>query len=436
MTEPRRHSLGRRLILIYGLISLLTGALVLGLSNFSLNRLEMSLQEIDMGIAIERVREEIASGGEGRPGRFFTGPPGSAAFPADLRPLSPGFYKLMRGQRLWHVRVVDEDQQRFLLMRDYTDYEHTQTTLVMVGVISLGGLVLLAVLLGVITTRRLVRPIERLAASMTSRASLPPSSRLAPDFPANEIGTAARAFDDTYNHLELALQREQLFTADVGHELRTPMMAALSACEVLRDEEPLSAAADAQLQQVEASIQDMRQRLDTYLMLARGQADCLGFAHVSLAQAVAEHVQQACPQASRLQLTLRVEAHTTLTQPPLYPQPLLRTVLGNLLRNALQYAGTGSEIRLRVSDTWVEVQDNGPGVPADHHEAIFLPFTRGPQPSVDNLGLGLSLVKRICLNQGWSIGVDSRAGGPTTFRLDCAPSPDQKQSFRLADNCS
>lgn len=422
MTE-RRHSLGRRLILIYGLVSLLTGALVLALSNLSLNRLEMRLQEIDMGIAITRVREEIASGGPGRPGRFFVGQPGSEQFPADLRQLSPGFYKLMRGQRLWHVRVLDDGAQRYLLMRDYTDYEHGQSTMLIVGVTSLGGLVLLAVLLGVITTRRLVRPIERLAASMSARTALPPSSRLAPDFPANEIGTAAQAFDNTYNHLELALQRERLFTADVGHELRTPMMAALSACEVLRDEELLSPAADAQLAQVEASIKDMRQRLDTYLMLARGEADCLGFAHASLAQAVDEQVRQACPQARRLQLALLVEPHATLATPPAYPLPLLRTVLGNLLRNALQYAGTGSEIRLRVGDTWVEVQDNGPGVAAGQHEAIFLPFTRGPQPSVDNLGLGLSLVKRICVNQGWAISVDSPAGGPTCFRLECAPSP-------------
>lgn len=421
MTDGRRHSMGRRLILIYGLVSLLTGALVLGLSNIGLNRLEMRLQEIDMGIAIQRVREEVASGGEGRPGRFFAGVPGSAQFPADLRNLSPGFYKLMRGQRLWHVRVLDDGNQRFLLMRDYTDYEHSQTTLVMVGVISVGGLVLLAVLLGLITTRRLVRPIERLSASMTTRASLPPCSRLATDFPRNEIGTVAQAFDDTYNHLELALQRERLFTADVGHELRTPMMAALSACEVLRDEEHLSVSADEQMQRIEGSIKDMRQRLDTYLMLARGESDCLGFARASMAQAVDEQLQQSRPQAQRLQLTLLLHQGGTAAAPS-YPVPLLRTVLGNLLRNALQYAGTGSEIRLRAGDTWVEVQDNGPGVPADQHQAIFLPFTRGAQPSIDNLGLGLSLVKRICLNQGWAISVTSPEGGPTCFRLDCEPS--------------
>ncbi|WP_249673444.1 sensor histidine kinase [Pseudomonas abieticivorans] len=420
MAEPRRFSLGRRLILTYGLVSLLTGAGVLGLSNFSLNRLEMRLQDIDMGIGIQRVRSEIASGGAGRPGRFFAGLPGSPVFPPDLRQLAPGFYKLMRGQRLWHVRVLDDGPQRFLLMRDYTDYEHGQTTMLIVGVISLGGIVLLAVALGLITSRRLVRPIERLAASMTERSGQPPSSRLAPDFPANEIGTVAQAFDDTYNHLELALQRERLFTADVGHELRTPMMAALSACEVLQDEEPLSPDASAQLRRIQASIQDMRQRLDTYLMLARGERDCLGFAHGTLADTAAEQVAHSNAQARRLGLELQLQQLPDETEPHGYPLPLLRTVLGNLLRNALQYAGSGSQIHVRVGANWLEVEDNGPGVPADQHGAIFLPFTRGSQPSVDNLGLGLSLVKRICLHQGWTIDVSSPVGGPTCFRLVCS----------------
>ncbi|MFF7708532.1 ATP-binding protein [Pseudomonas sp. NPDC007930] len=421
MTEPRRYSLRRRLILLYVLVSLGTGALVLGLSVWSLNRREVKLQDIDMGIAIARIREEVAHGGAGRPGRYFVGAPGAAAFPEALRPLGPGFYKLMRGGRLWHVRVLDDGPQRFVLMRDYTDYEHGQATAVMVGVISLGGIVLLASLLGLITTRRLVRPIEQLAAGMTQRAALAPGSRLQPGFARNEIGTAAGAFDDTYNHLEQALQRERLFTADVGHELRTPLMAALSACEVLRDEQALTQEAAAQLARAEAAMHDMRQRLDTYLMLARGDGDCLGFPHGSVQAVAEEQWQQWQAQATRLQVRLNLELAGPAEAGPLYPLPLLRTVLGNLLRNALQYAGAGSVVRLRAGRGWLEVEDNGPGLAAGQQETLFLPFTRGEQPGAENLGLGLSLVKRICQHQGWAIHVHSDVGGPTCFRLECGP---------------
>ncbi|WP_213881556.1 HAMP domain-containing sensor histidine kinase [Pseudomonas sp. dw_358] len=418
MAEPRRFSLGRRLILSYGLVSLLTGVLVLAVSNFSLDHLEVRLQEIDMGIAIERVRTEVAGGGPGRPGRFFVGTPGAAVFPEDLRALTPGFYKMMRGARLWHVRVMDDGPQRFLLMRDYTDYEHGQSTQLLLGIISVGGLVLLAAALGLISVRRLVRPIERLATRMTERAELPPSSRLAGDFPANEIGTVAQAFDDTYNHLEQALQRERLFTADVGHELRTPMMAALSTCEVLRDEEALSAEASARLARLEASIQDMRQRLDTYLMLARDD-DCLGFAHATLAATAEEQVAHWQPAFQRQRLNLNLQHLEAPPDPGRYPVPLLRTVLGNLLRNALQYAGRDSRVWVRTGAHWLEVEDNGPGVPADQQQAIFQPFIRGDQPGEANLGLGLSLVRRICVHQGWTVRVNSPEGGPTRFRVEC-----------------
>lgn len=413
----RRYSLGRRMILIYVLVSLVAGGLVLGVSTWSLLRLEVRLQQIDMGIAIERIRTELTLGGAGRPGRFFHGAPGSEAFPPELRRYTPGFYKLVRQGDVWHGLVRDEDGQRFILLRDYTEYEHMQQSAVMAGVIGLLAVVALTFVLGLITTRRLVRPVERLAARMTRRAEQPQRTRLTPDFPPNEIGTLAQAFDTTYNHLEQALQRERLFTADVGHELRTPLMAALSACEVLRDEPALDPLVAAQLVRIEASMQDMHERLQTYLILARGEGDCLGFPHAPLAQIVAEQGALWMPAAQRqgLHLDLLIEADSGEGQH--YPVPLLRAVLANLLRNAVQYAGSGSQIQLRSGADWLEVQDNGPGIAVEQQVEIFQPFVRGGQPGNRNLGIGLSLVQRICTHQGWRVQVTSAPGEGTCFRV-------------------
>lgn len=418
----RRYSLGRRLILIYVLVSLLAGGLVLAVSTWSLLRLEVHLQEIDMGIGIDRIRTELALGGSGRPGRFFHGPAGGAAFPEALRALPPGFYKLPRQGQLWHALVRDEDGERFVLLRDYTEYENSQHSALLAGVIALAGIVLLTFVLGLITTRRLVWPVQRLAARITGRGGQPQRTRLTPDFPANEIGTLAEAFDNTYNALEQALLRERLFTADVGHELRTPLMAALSACEVLRDEEDLSADMRGQLQRIEAAMQDMHQRLQTYLILARGEGDCLGFPHGSLAQIVTEQALAWTPVAQRqgLQLSASVDPLPTGLQ---YPVPLLRAVLGNLLRNAVQYVGSGSAIEVHSGADWLQVRDNGPGIAAEHQAAIFQPFVRGGQPDHRNLGIGLSLVQRICLHQGWSVTVASAPGQGTCFRVELQVKP-------------
>jgi signal transduction histidine kinase len=291
----------------------------------------------------------------------------------------------------------------------------------MAGVTSLLAVVALTFVLGLITTGRLVRPVQRLAARMTSRAEQPPNTRLTPDFPPNEIGTLAQAFDNTYNHLEEALQRERLFTADVGHELRTPLMAALSACEVLRDEPGLDAQVAAQLLRIEMSMQDMHQRLQTYLILARGEGDCLGFPHAGLAQIVAEQGQLWASSAQRQGLQLLTLIEPGADGGPSYPVPLLRAVLANLLRNAVQYAGSGRRIELRCGADWLQVQDDGPGIAVARQAEIFHPFVRGGQPDNRNLGIGLSLVQRICNHQAWRVQVTSAPGEGTCFRVDLVP---------------
>ncbi|MOA14413.1 putative sensor histidine kinase TcrY [compost metagenome] len=68
----------------------------------------------------------------------------------------------------------------------------------------------------------------------------------------------------------------------------------------------------------------------------------------------------------------------------------------------------------------MQVADNGPGIPAARHEAIFSPFVRGEQPDSGNLGLGLSLVQRICAHQGWRVSLQSAPGCGTVFRVELA----------------
>lgn len=87
-----------------------------------------------------------------------------------------------------------------------------------------------------------------------------------------------------------------------------------------------------------------------------------------------------------------------------YNAAFLRSVMGNLLRNALHYTDSGS-IRLELSGAAFVVQDTGVGIPEEDREAMFQPFVRGGAKRGDGLGLGLSLVQRICDNQGWSIAL-------------------------------
>ena len=90
--------------------------------------------------------------------------------------------------------------------------------------------------------------------------------------------------------------------------------------------------------------------------------------------------------------------------------------MSNLLRNALHYTESGW-VRLTLEDGGFRVEDSGVGIPEDQHEPMFQPFVRGPLTRGEGLGLGLSLVKRICAHQGWQIRVSSPATGGSCFQV-------------------
>ena len=108
----------------------------------------------------------------------------------------------------------------------------------------------------------------------------------------------------------------------------------------------------------------------------------------------------------------------------LFPAPLLRAVLSNLIRNSLQYAGPQAGIVITAGPDFVQVKDDGPGIAVERQASIFSAFVRGEQPDDGNLGLGLSLVQRICEHQGWRVSLHSRPGQGSQFRVDLAgPAP-------------
>ncbi|QGZ65522.1 sensor histidine kinase [Paraburkholderia acidisoli] len=425
---PRWHrTLAREFVLAYLVLAVFVGALLSLVSVWTVNRLETHLQQIDMGMALDRVRDEYLAGKDvGRPTRFFHGEPGGDTFPAWLREVEPGFSRLEHDQRDWHVMTDDRDGVRFMLLRDYTAFEQRRARSHWLTVAGVGASLLMAFLLGAVMTRRLVRPLVGLAEQVLKRPGLPPQTRLAHAFPGNEIGRLAAAFDATYNQLEAALQREKLFTADVSHELRTPLTVIASSCELLLDDSALTPAQRHKLGRMQAASSDIQQQLAAYLMLSRDSADASGFSQSTTAAAAAEEVAHWRNRAEQLGLRLLARPDETpqgapAAAPPQFPAALMRIVLSNLIRNALQHAASGTQIIVRTGAQHLDVIDDGPGVAAEIAPRIFTPFVRGGAANADNLGLGLSLVQRICEHQGWRITLDTQPGVGTRFHIDLAP---------------
>ena len=235
----------------------------------------------------------------------------------------------------------------------------------------------------------------------SAATALPP---LAPQYATDEVGQLAEAFDSTLGKLHQSLEREKLFNNDVSHELRTPLMIIASSCELLAETE-LSSREHEQVTRITKASNEMRDLVQTFLQLARGKAEVDESANCSLAEIADEQFRHWQPlfQAKNIDFNCRKEGKNY----GYYSPTLLRTVMTNLLRNALHYTESGY-VNLVLEADGFRVEDTGEGVDSSETVEIFQPFFRGSLARGEGLGLGLSLVKRICTHQGWGITLTPR----------------------------
>jgi two-component system phosphate regulon sensor histidine kinase PhoR len=216
-------------------------------------------------------------------------------------------------------------------------------------------------------------------------------------------------------------EARRLFSAAVSHELRTPLQRIVGLVDTLAL--PLSDGERAELvQAAEHEVQRMRELVDEMLLLAaldRGQAalsegDCD-------ASAVAERVVASrVVRARQSGMTLRVDAAEGLRVP--IGEQLLEVVIGNVVDNALKYAGSGAEVEVgvrgRAGEVEIAVSDTGVGIAPEHLPHVFERFFRGEQArSSPGSGLGLAVVKHIVEAHGGRARAESRAGEGAVVRL-------------------
>lgn len=334
----------------------------------------------------------------------FTDGPEEFALPADLAGLAEGFHEVFRGELSYHAMVRLVDGRRYVLLQDQSDFERREQLLYVAVSVGFVISVLLAALLGWLLARQVMAPVARLARQVRHRDQLlalaPP---LAPDYVPDEVGQLAVAFDETLSQLRQALNREQLFTSDVSHELRTPLMVLAGACELLLENPALDPRARSQVQRIARASAQMRELVQTFLQLARTQSAQAAQAPQATLTQVADELVGYWREPIEAK-GLRLDYLPGADAPTRYNAALLRAVLGNLLRNAWHYTDRGS-IRLTLTAGGFSVEDSGEGIPEALRAAVFEPFVRGSAERGDGLGLGLSLVQRICAQEGWRISL-------------------------------
>ena len=276
------------------------------------------------------------------------------------------------------------------------------------GVLSIAGLI------GYLLARRATAPLTRLVQVLDT---VEPDSRPAPfatSFPENEIGRLATALEQALARVAAFVEREQHFTRDASHELRTPVAIIHSSAELL-ERQPLADGARTQLQQIRAAALQMEQIIATLLALARempqaAQAPVLLLP--VLEKAIVQHA--GLLRGKDVQLDIQVPASAAVA----LPAPVLSILLNNLVANAFQYTGAGV-IEIAWKDEALEIRDSGPGIEADIVARLGEPLLKGHAST--GFGLGLSIVKRLCDRFGAVLTIGPLEHGGTRAELRFSP---------------
>lgn len=419
-----RQSLAKRIVAAFVIMAAIVATLFSVIIVNAIDTIETALVNDALNRQLDFLVDEMDRGLPPRLGPglqlYSSHAAGRGILPAWLAGLAPGLHELQHDDEVYHVLVRETEDEYLLLVLDQDEFERREAMLL----VAVGGgfvaSVLAAWLLGTVLSRAVIAPVVRLAGQVEHRDQLLPiAPALAPEYAQDEVGRLAAAFDTTLGQLRQALEREQLFTSDVSHELRTPLMVIASSCELLQAQPGLNAAQHTQLQRIARAVSEMQELVETFLGLARAPGEReRGIAGSTLLAIAEEQYQRWHAEAARrgLALELRVEHD----DPDRYPAPLLRAVLANLVRNAIHYTDNGF-VRIVLRDGGFSVEDSGAGIPEAERDLVFRAFARGGATRGDGVGIGLSLVQRICDREGWRIALHERDGGGCEFRVTLGP---------------
>ncbi|MDP2234210.1 MAG: ATP-binding protein [Actinomycetota bacterium] len=281
--------------------------------------------------------------------------------------------------------------------------------------------VFFASLAGLWFAMSLVRPIDRITEAAQALADGDRDARTGIDGD-DAISVLGRTFDDMADAIEADREMERRLTADVAHELRTPLQAIQATVEAMQDgvypadAEHLQIVRDetVRLSRLTAGILELTRLERGNIPMRFEVIDAAGpvrvalDAHRALLDAIGLAVDE------RIEVGLHIHAdRDRLTQ-----------AIGNLLSNAARYSSPGGTVTLSVrrddARALIEIADTGIGIAEEDLEQVFSRFWRADEArdrASGGLGIGLAVVREIIERHGGSVEATRREGGGSVFTI-------------------
>ncbi|GLQ93545.1 ATP-binding protein [Dyella acidisoli] len=320
-----------------------------------------------------------------------------AQLPLQPTPVS-GFESFFFEGYGWRVFTLVDDVNNVVIRvgeRDDSRRDITHALWLDLGLPQLVGLPLLAVLVGW-AVRRGLRPLERLRQALAARS---PGNRqpIQLENAPQELQPVMDALNAQLERLEDALERERRFSADVAHELRTPLASTMIHLDSAMTAS-LPADAKIALTSAQSGLARLARRIEQLLALARLEAGAAAGqrGEVDLIAVAMNVIDELAPLLGESGVDFAFAEHDDSLKVQGY-EAALAALLRNLIENAMHHVPTGGQVQLslrRSQDaTVIEVIDNGPGIPPERRASVFARFHRESSGG-DGYGLGLSIVQR------------------------------------------
>lgn len=338
---------------------------------------------------------------------------------------------------LYHVAETSSDSRQMIVGRTTKDGRYCvllSTSLAQVNEASkvlgllLPGIAVLLILptlaVAWLFSQRVTSPLTQLSAAANQMASGDYGVRIpVPETRQDEFGQLCRDFNHMAGQVQQSAQLQRDILANVSHDLRTPLTIIKGYAETVRD---LTGddrkRRDSQLDIIIRESDRLTTLVNSVLELSKvssGAEKCeiVQFSLCQLCEEVADRYTALCHQ-NNWQLILELPENDDLEV--LADPAMLERVLHNLLGNATHHLGDDGIFLLRAmrvkDEIRVEVEDHGPGIPADELPHLFDRYYRcRSNAGRQGTGLGLSITKAILQQHKARFGVDSTVGKGSTF---------------------
>lgn len=284
-----------------------------------------------------------------------------------------------------------------------------------------GMMVVLAAVLAIagrLAIQQGLRPLDELKSEVEER-QLDRLEPLSQNVPA-EVQPLIAAINRLFERLRLAALAQQDFLANAAHQLRTPLTSLRTDID-LALLEPHDAAQEPLLKRLQKSVDRSARLAQQMLAMARADATVSEEGRpLDLRDLAAQVAEDWVPRAVEAGLDLGFDLQAA---PVLGQGFLLRELLENLIHNCLSYAGPGARVTVRTASEagWavLEVEDNGPGIPASQRARALERFQRGAAARGLGSGLGLAIALDIARRHGGALSLhDGTQGAGLLVRVE------------------